>query len=150
MQQTHRRKLVPVKALFATALEDGLIRSNPTAGVRLGTSTSHEPEAEQVKALSSGELAALITEVPEGWRRLLVSLLAQTGLRISEGLGLRWQDVDPLGPRILVRQRVRSGVVGAPKSARGRREVPISQALAKELTARPSRWCFAISKRKGW
>ena len=32
---TVRLALAPVRALFATALEDGLIRSNPTLGVRI-------------------------------------------------------------------------------------------------------------------
>lgn len=60
-------------------------------------------------------------------------LLSQTGLRISEGLGLRWADVDTAGRRVRVRQRVRNGRAGAPKSDRGRREVPVSRELAREL-----------------
>lgn len=133
---TVRRKLAPVKALFATAVEDGLLRASPTAGVRIGSPVADDPADDgQVKALSVEELGRLVDQVPDGWQRLLVSLLAQTGLRISEGLGLRWQDVDPSGPRILVRQRVREGEVGAPKSGRGRREVPVSPALARSLTA---------------
>lgn len=133
---TVRRKLAPVKALFATAVEDGLLRASPTAGVRIGSPVAHDPSDDgQVKALSVEELGRLVDEIPDDWRRLLVSMLAQTGLRISEGLGLRWQDVDASGRRLLVRQRVRDGEVGAPKSGRGRREVPISPTLAKALAA---------------
>lgn len=132
---TVRRKLAPVKALFATAVEDGVLRASPTAGVRIGAPVAAESVDESVKALSVEDLGRLIAEVPQGWQRLLVSTLAQTGLRISEGLGLRWQDVDSTSRRLLVRQRVRAGAVGAPKSGRGRREVPISAALAKALAA---------------
>lgn len=73
--------------------------------------------------------------MPEGWRRLLVATLAQTGLRISEGLGLRWADVDHKRGRLHIRRRVRDGEVGATKSRQGRREVPIAPALARELAA---------------
>lgn len=133
---TVRRKLAPVKALFATAVEDGLLRASPTAGVRIGSPVADDPsDGGQVKALTVDELRRLVGEVPDDWRRLLVSMLAQTGLRISEGLGLRWQDVDASGRRVLVRQRVRDGEVGSPKSGRGRREVPISHALARALAA---------------
>lgn len=133
---TVRRKLAPVKALFATAVEDGVIRSSPTTGVRIGSPVADDPTAEEtVRALTVEQLAKLLGEVPDGWQRLLASTLAQTGLRISEGLGLRWRDVDATGRRLLVRQRVRDGEVGAPKSGRSKREVPIAPALAKALAA---------------
>lgn len=131
---TIRRKLAPVKALFATAVEEGVIRSNPTAGVRVGVGSADlVPEEERVKVLAPVELERLLAEVPDGWRRLFVRLLAQTALRQSEGLGLRWRDLDLSGRRLHVRQRVRDGQVGAPKSGRGRREVPLSPGLAREL-----------------
>jgi integrase len=133
---TIARKLAPVKAMLATAHADGLIRSNPAAGLRLGipVTSEHDPDGtEKVKVLTVGELARLVAEVPEGWRRALVNLLAQTGLRVGEALGLRWRDIYLAERRIHVRQRVRSGRVGAPKSDRGIREVPISAAMAREL-----------------
>ncbi len=134
---TIRRKLAPVKAFFATAVEDGLLRSNPTAGVKLAPrpTAGVEDDEEQVKALATEELAQLVGQVPDDWRRLLVSTLAQTGLRISEGLGLRWGDLDLAERRLHVRRRIRDGKAGPPKSGRGRREIPISPALGRELTA---------------
>jgi len=135
---TVRRKLAPLKALLSTAVEDGLIRSNPTAGVKLAprpvANIEDEDEA-ATKALTTDELARLIAQVPDDWRRLLVTMLAQTGLRISEGLGLRWGDLDLTNRRLHVRRRVRDGNIGPPKSGRGRREVPISAVLGGELAA---------------
>lgn len=64
-----------------------------------------------------------------------MSLLAQTGLRISEALGLRWRDLNLAERRLYVRQRIRSGRAAAPKSDRGRREVPLSPALSREPRA---------------
>jgi integrase len=89
-----------------------------------------------VKALSPAELAALVDEAPEGWRRLLVVTMATTGLRLSEALALRWSGIDTKERRLRVRERVREGKAGAPKSRAGAREVPISSTLARELAAR--------------
>jgi integrase len=131
-----RRRLASMKALLATAVEDGLLRANPSAGVRIGSPVADEHEdGEQVKALTLEQLARLLDAVPEGWRRLLVATLAQTGLRISEALGLRWADVDHKRCRLLIRRRVRDGEVGATKSRQGRREVPIAPPLSRELAA---------------
>jgi hypothetical protein len=91
--------------------------------------------AEQVKrfetviAEQSGELYAL-------W--LLVAL---TGLRRSEALGLRWMDVDLPRGRVSVRQVVvkvgsRAVVKDAPKSEHGYRAVDIGPKLVAVLRAR--------------
>lgn len=123
--------------MFGTAMEDGLLRPNPVAGLRIGAAMAEQGNAgeEEVKALTVEELGRLVAEVPAGSSRLLVSLLAQTGLRMSEGLGLRWQDLDTAGRRIHVRQRIRDGAVGAPKSGRSRRDVPLADRLQRELVA---------------
>ncbi len=65
---TIRRKLAPVKCLFAEAVEDGLLRSNPTAGVKLAPRPTAEVEAgeETVKALTAEQLARVVAEVPAG------------------------------------------------------------------------------------
>ncbi len=139
---TVRRILAPLKICLATAVEDGHIRHNPIAGVRLVTPTIvREDAAEDVtrdtesKALSPKELSVLVEQVGGGWHGLIVRLMAQSGIRIGEALGLRWQDVDTGARRIRVRQRVRRGKVGKPKSSSGTREVPISAVLTRELVA---------------
>jgi integrase len=133
---TRRRILAPLKACLAEAVEDGDLRSNPTTGVRLVVADapgSHE--AKQPKSLTAEQLAALVEAVGGGWHGLMVRLMAQTGIRIGEALGLRWQDVDTGGGRISIEQRVRAASVNAPKSENGRREVPVSAALGRDLTA---------------
>jgi integrase len=57
-----------------------------------------------------------------------------TGLRQGELLGLRWVDVEWDGPALHVQQqRNRFGETAAPKSARGRRRIPIDAATADAL-----------------
>ncbi|MEZ5079650.1 MAG: tyrosine-type recombinase/integrase [Thermoleophilia bacterium] len=126
---TVRNIMAPVRALFATAVEDGVIRMNPCAGLRLPGGTSPDRHA---RALTEDELSRLITETPEEWR-LLVSFLAQTGLRVGELIALRWDDVDLERRRVHVRRRLYKGEIDAPKSSYGIRDIPLSPALTDAL-----------------
>lgn len=50
-----------LSAMFATAVEDGLLRSNPVNGIRIpGT---HEQAEEKAKALTRAELALLLVAI---------------------------------------------------------------------------------------
>jgi hypothetical protein len=102
-RDTVRLALAPVKALLATARDDGIIPTNPAAGVRLIVPARNETQAERARAWSPVELAALVAELPEEWR-LFAALLAETGLRFGEAAELRFADVD-LGKRELLVER---------------------------------------------
>jgi integrase len=128
---TVRNAMGPLRALFATALEEGAIRSNPSAGIRIGGRRTPDAEGRR-RALTETELAALVDEVPEEWR-LLVEFLSQTGLRISELVALRWSDVDLERRRVHVRRAIVDGVQDVPKSAYGVRDVPVSVPMARAL-----------------
>ncbi|MEP6910630.1 MAG: site-specific integrase [Actinomycetota bacterium] len=129
---TVRLAVAPVKALLATAVEEGLLRSNPSAGVRIAQAAEPEAEGGRVKALTEDELRALLTAVAPEWQ-LLVTLLAQTGLRVSEAPPLTWGDVDFGRRRLGVRRSLSRGRIGPPKTRHGRRDVPLSEGLARAL-----------------
>ncbi len=132
---TVRLYLAPVKALFATALEDGVIRSNPCAGVRLALREElDEDGAARVKAPTVVEFERLVAALPKRWR-LLGEFLGETGLRIGEAVALTWADVDMGACRVRVRRRFYRGRFGPPKSRYGRRSVPISESMARRLWA---------------
>jgi integrase len=76
--------------------------------------------------LSADELTQLYVELPVEWVPLF-QLLASTGLRVAEALGLTWQDVR-FADRTL---RVRGQGVETTKGHR--RVVPMGQALARTL-----------------
>jgi integrase len=61
-------------------------------------------------------------------------LLAHTGLRISEAVGLTWEHVD-LGdrPRVRVREQVYRGERKRLKSGHGSRDIPLSSGMARRL-----------------
>ena len=130
---TVRNLIAPVRALFATAFEDGLIRVNPCAGERNAVPTTKAgPAAEDRPALPDEELGRLLEALPEEWR-LMVRFLAQTGLRVSELIALRWEHVDLGQRRVHIRERIYKNTVDAPKSKFGIRTLPISQELAQDL-----------------
>lgn len=128
---TVRIVMAPVRALFATAVEEGLLRTNPAAGLRLGVGAKADP-TQRRRALDEEQLARVIEETPENWR-LLVRFLAQTGLRVGELVALRWEDIDLGNRRVSVRRRLRLGRIDAPKSSFGIRQIPISTRLAQDL-----------------
>src|ERR1019366_8924650 len=65
-----------------------------------------------------------------------VVLLAGSGLRIGEALGLNVSDVDFLRRTVKVeRQRLQSGRIGPPKTPKSARSVPLGQVVIDELAA---------------
>ena len=90
-----RKYVAALKAMFASAVEDGDLPSgNPALGIRINARRDvHEKdESEPAKAMTREQLARLLAAIPSQWR-LLFELLAHTGLRISETLGLDWEDI---------------------------------------------------------
>jgi integrase len=131
-RNTIRLRLAPVKALLATAAEDGMIRANPAAGLRNLIPADLEREADEpVKALRENELAALLDALPEQWTPFFV-FLAETGLRFGEAIEARYSDLDLGEKRLHVQRRYYRARVGLPKG-RKRRRVPLSHELARSF-----------------
>ena len=130
-----RKSLAPLRAMFATALEDGALRFNPTAGVRVNR-RADEDEEERALALTREQLAALLAELPDEWRPFF-ELLAHTGLRISEAIALTWADVE-FGerPRLRVRRQLYRGTAKRLKSRSSRRDLPLAPGMARRLWPR--------------
>lgn len=140
--ETVRLALAPVKVLLATAFEDGVIRVNPAAGVRVLQPQppgvyEDDDHAGAVKALTVDELGQLLAalEAKEPWRRwsLFFRVLLELGLRIGEMIELRWRDVDLAARTVRVRRKYSEGKVGPPKSKYGRRTLRLTPELAAEL-----------------
>jgi integrase len=125
-----------IRALFADAVEEGVLRYSPTASVRVAVREPMEDEDEAVKAMTRAQLARLLKEFDDRWQ-LFFEFLTHTGLRISEAIEVRWgRDLD-LGdtPTLKLRRQFTRGEVSAPKSAAGRRNLPLSAGMADRLRA---------------
>jgi integrase len=130
-----KRLRAALSAMFATAVDDGKLRSNPVSGIRIPAAPNEEPEDSRAKALTRAELRVLLAAIPSE-SRLLFEFLAHTGLRISEAIGLTWAHLD-LGerPRVQVREQFYKGERKRLKSGSGRRDVPLSAGMAAKLLA---------------
>jgi integrase len=105
-----RKTRASLSTLFATALEDGLIGTNPIRGVRIPAPLVEEvPDEDQAKALTRAELATLLSAIPEDWHLLLEN-----------------------NPHVKVREQFYRCQRRRLKSGSGRRDIP----LAPRMTAR--------------
>ena len=143
-----RRILAPVRSCLGSAKREDLVRFNPCAGAifpkrdeqrrieREEDDLDDDGETD-VKALTTEQLALLL-EVTPASGKLLIRLLAATGLRIGEALALRWGDLVLDGtapPAVKVRRSVRHGQFEPPKSRFGRRTIPIDFELVRAFRA---------------
>jgi integrase len=94
-----------------------------------------------------GRFLELVQNHPLG---VLFHVLAMTGMRRGEGLGLRWRDVDFENRRLSIVQqavRTRSGTsISAPKTRRGRRSIAVDRATLKLLEQHLNRTRVAATR----
>lgn len=116
--------------LFDAAAEDRVIQASPCRRIALPRNHDGEvdpPTLEQIKAVQA--------ELEPRWQAIPL-VLAGSGLRIGELLGLGTFDVDYLRRSIRVeRQRLQSGDLAPLKSKASRRTVPVGQVVVDALTA---------------
>jgi integrase len=119
-----------------------------------------------VRVKTQSEYEALIVTPEEGFKilmampqpeRTITLLIAATGLRISECLGLHWADVDYDNQQISVRRSWTGGKVGRSKSPASKAPVPLVPLLAGFIRewqqqtpyGQPADWMFASTRLKG-
>ena len=133
---TIRWIMAPLKAMLADAYENGLMTVDASR-VRVvvsdrGRARTLKPAS---KRLTGEQTATILAAIPERYR-LLFLLLACTGLRISEALGLQWQDLEqtPAGPVLKIRRQFYRGKLKEyPKTEAGDRRVAVVPHLSREL-----------------
>lgn len=120
--------ITPLRAVFRRAVTRGQAHVNPTRGLELPAVRSKSR-----RFCSPAEVERLLEALPAGDRAMWATAF-YSGLRRGELIGLRWEDVD-LASGVIRVQRGWDVVEGeiAPKSAQGRRKVPIPAALRDYL-----------------
>ena len=117
--QTRRTVLQVLRSALDTAVREGLLRSNPAAAV------DHSQRSTSEATFYTPEQVAHLLATAAGQRLALLVLVAHTGLRIGEVLGLGWQDVDLTAGTVRVRRTVyRIGWQGSPSRANPSRSGP--------------------------
>jgi integrase len=102
------------------------------------------------RSLSVHEFQLLLEQFERHLRfRAFVLVAVSFGLRISEALGLKWQDVDWLGKTICIQRGVVKQIVGDVKSAHSARTMVCASARCAQVMAAINRvsaevdWVFA-------
>jgi integrase len=129
-----RKVLTSLKSILGEAQRRGLAAQNAAQPVRVDV--KKRLDGKLVVGLdipSKDEIQVILAHAEGRWRPFLV-VAVFTGMRASEMRGLAWGDVD-FGRKVVhVKQRAdRWGAMGAPKSAAGDREIPMSPIVVNTL-----------------
>lgn len=116
-------------ALFRSAEENGIIIKNPvTPSVK-----SNGAEKKEKKILEKHEQERLLKELKKSTQYNAFAFVLQTGLRIGELAGLRWEDIDFVNKKFDIKRNVvyigkpKEFIVQTPKTANGLRTIPLTE-----------------------
>lgn len=117
---------------FDRAVRWGLIGRNPCKLV-----DAPRPKKVEMKVWTKEQLQKFISVAAEDDLYHVFLLLATTGMRIGEVLGLRWRDVDLKNCKVTIQQQisfVKGGyVIQPPKTRSGNRTIPVPQQVIDVL-----------------
>ena len=142
--KSHVRSLM--HTIFQCAERWELIEKNPIKLVRVkgGTKRLKTP-----RVLAPGEFHSLLPLIREPYRTMVL-VAGCLGLRVSEIVGLQWQDFDFAGRTLLIQRSIVHGRVGDVKTEYSRDSVPLDSALIEVLMLHkerclptPEGWLFA-------
>jgi integrase len=129
-----------VGKLFKTAVKDGLLRVNPAVGADVPSADAQADRHERINTWRRAVLADFLVRSRDHRHATAWLLLATTGVRRSEALGLGWQYVDLDAGRlsvvrILAAVEDNDPVWADPKTKRGRRVIALDRATVAALKA---------------
>jgi integrase len=124
------KTLVTLAQILESAVERGLVDSNPASGRRRRLKTS-KPVRRHLEADDLKELLSVAADMDRTsryriGRRPMIAVMAKSGLRVTEMCLLRWRDVDVHHQRL---------IIGHAKTDAGVREVDLSLDVMEELMA---------------
>jgi integrase len=132
--QTVRNSWTLLSGILETAVEYGYLAVNPARGVKFPPQKLREAPA----MIAGDDFTKLLKEVDEPYR-MMIGLIAATGLRIGELLALRWRNLDLTIGTLSVRESVFEGKTQQPKTQKARRTIPLGpHAIALEGISRSS------------
>ena len=123
-KKTVNNQLILLGRVLSIAVEWGVIEKAPKMNLL-------KPPKPEFDFLDFDESDRLVEAAPPEWKPMILMAL-KTGMRLGELLAIRWEDIDLMSKRILVRRNAVRGEVGTPKSGKNR-EIPICDMLLTEL-----------------
>lgn len=113
--------LTPLRQMLGEALSEGVIKTDPMHGL---TVRRKGPKDDDIDPFTPEESTAILNEC-DGQFRNLIQFALWTGMRTSELIALRWQDIDWRHGLVLVRQARVAGEIKGTKTDAGRREIKL-------------------------
>jgi len=113
--------------LFNHAMRYEWINRNPIRMVRCSAKRQSTPEV-----LTAEEIKSLLAELTGGYR-VMTFLAAVTGLRVSELLALKWDDIQFDAGEIHLNRAIVCNHIGALKTAASQKPIPMDSGLAGVL-----------------
>ena len=145
VQPTTARAIVfTLAAVLREAVDDGRIVKNPAERIKVGAKTERRVDPRHI-AQVAGKVTGIAEAVPARWRAAVL-LMASTGLRLGECLGLTVDRVDFLRRTIGIDRQLANVAgqtgFGTPKTKAGIRTIPVPaqvvELLAAHLAAYPA------------
>ena len=129
-----------LRAALADAVEEGLIPRSPAARVPLPRTVAKPVKVKDIQAWEAADVARFLETVAEHRWATGFQLGVLYGLRRSEVLALRWDDLDIGGRTLRIDESLvavnRGAVLGDAKNVRSRRLVPLSTETVRALIRR--------------
>ncbi len=109
--------LIPLRQVMERAYLDGTIENNPMTRIKNLKVQTREPEPFTLEEIDR------ILSVLEGSPKNAVQFGFWTGLRTSELLGLRWENVSIEGGHAIIKEALVHGRIKEPKTSSGKRKI---------------------------
>jgi integrase len=120
--KTQNNVLTPLRQAYRLAFEEGFVDRNPMERVRAQSVARRDPDPFTV-----AEIRAILEAAAWRQHRALFQFAFSTGLRTSELIALRWEDVDWDKRVVHVRRARVRGEIKRPKTTSGRRTVDLCE-----------------------
>ena len=140
-----RNLMIPLRSVLEDALNDELIPFNPFDRIALGKLIRQTARASDyvISPYTAAERETLLAACRDDERQM-VAFWFQTGLRPGELQALQWDSIDFERRICKVTQNQVAGVIKAPKTAAGRREIDLSQGAIAALQAVRANRCESV------
>ncbi len=134
---TIKNALSLLRSALNHAVREELLSRNPANGVGKVVeriARSHGLETKQVEAWTREEAETLLSLAVQHEARFepMLHVLFSTGVRRSEAIALKWEDIDFTRQRIHVRRSATKGALGTPKNGKSR-TIVMAPSLADRL-----------------
>lgn len=129
--------IVQLKNIFQSAVLEGIIASNPAAGIKPLKVDTKEGETSN-RALQEKEQRVFMQYARTEWLYELMEVLLYTGMRVGEATALTWNDIDDVNRVIHIDKTVSRTAFGKytismPQNRTSIRDIPMDDIIGKAL-----------------